>query len=405
MKDEVKMKRSMIMAFLVITGIASVAIGALAGTQVSQYPESLKQAKDISNQQKKPILMEFFRPDCFYCELSTREAATKDTMKTALQAVVHFPVDVKSDMGKPLVAPYFVGDTYPVFILTDSTGEVISRWTGYSNAALFAMSLNKALADMTTIKQRYDRLDRSPSYDDALYLAKYNEEIDESLEAIKMYRLAQSLNKSSTQDYSYYIFQNTAVAAWNGKIPFEKVTIEADKILATRPKDKVVIPRMVRTMTNLARKTGRTADIGKYLQAGIDLASGSDDQLMKDQRAGFVADRDLYIDHDTTRAVSVRKGGLGDGWENKPDKYYTFAKWCLERQIDLDEAETYAKKAVDVATPGKFRAGVFSTLAGIYDARGKLQDAVATLTKATQDDPENDFYPAKLDSLNTKLNK
>jgi tetratricopeptide (TPR) repeat protein len=113
----------------------------------------------------------------------------------------------------------------------------------------------------------------------------------------------------------------------------------------------------------------------------------------------------LYIDHDTSRAVNVRKGVLGAGWEEKPDKYYAFAKWCLERKIDLDEAETYTKKAVDVATPGKFRAGVFSTLAGIYDARGQTQDAVAALAKAKQDDPENDFYPAKLDSLNTTLNK
>ena len=374
----------------------------LSTMSFAQYPENFEQAKNDARHQKKPILMEFFKADCIYCELAKREAATKDTMQIALQSVVHFPVDVKSDVGQPLVIPYFVGNTYPVFILTDSSGDVINRWTGYSNAGLFAQKLKQYLSDLTTIRQRYARLEADPHFEDALVLAKYNDEIGENLEAAKLFLKAQTLEKVTGQDFSYEIFRNTADAVWNGKAPFDRLTAQADKYLSDKSGNKILISRAIRIIDNVAIRTGHTTEIAKYLQMGIDAFTGATDDASKELRSLLVADHNLFIKHDTTRAILVRKSAFGPDLDTNPEKYFSFAKWCLDRRINLDEAQSYAQKAVAVAAAGKFKASILSTLANIYEARGKHKDAIAAFTQATQEDPENDYYQAKLDSLNVK---
>jgi tetratricopeptide (TPR) repeat protein len=375
---------------------------AAVGMTLAQSPTNLDQAKRQAVQAKKPILIEFFQPDCEFCELASRDLSSNESILNLLKSVVYFPLDVNSAEGDRLTKPYYVENTFPVFVLTDSAGSIIAHWTGYSSPAPFIQSLNSALASLITINKRNELLKSAPDFDNALFLAKYYNEIGDYNKAAELYKQTQALKKGS--DYYYDIFQNTADAVWKGKSPFSQLLSAADDVLKTDGGNVKTVSNIGIIIARVARKVGKTEDIAKYLQAGIDITNGLQDIKSKDWHDLLVAEQALYVKHDTTKAISTRKGNLGSDWENRPPKFYAYAKWCLERKIDLAGAESYASKAVENSTEGKFRASIMVTLADIYEARGKITLAISTMESAIKQDPHNNWYASELKRMRAAAN-
>jgi tetratricopeptide (TPR) repeat protein len=291
---------------------------------------------------------------------------------------------------------YKVGTTYPVFILMNSSGEIIKRWTGYSTATAFVGKLESSLSDLASIDERLARFKALPTLQDAVGLAKYYSDIGENLQAIEFYKKASDLGESTNADFTYQIFMNTANASWSELLPFEAVLPTADAVLSADRKDMNNIVKVSQIMARLARKLGRTGEIAKYLQAGIDATANSQDPRIRESHNLAQADYALYVDGDEARAVSIRKTGLGAGWEDNRDNFYAFAKWCLDRRINLEEAELYARKTINMVYPGKIRAKVLNTAAEICNARGKTAEAIELINQAIEQEPENEFYPEQL---------
>jgi tetratricopeptide (TPR) repeat protein len=245
-------------------------------------------------------------------------------------------------------------------------------------------------------------LKSSPDFNDAQFLAKYNMEIGENLKSVECYHQAQALGKTRGSDFSFEIFQNTADAAWKGKISFTQVKATADDVLAKKAGDPMAISNVIRIVSNVARKTGNTGSIAKFLQTGIRSTENNGDYRIIESHSIFLADQALYMNHDTLKAIENRKTSLGVGWENNPEKFFNFAKWCLERKINLAEAETFARQAADRASEGKLKASVYSTLAGICEARGKLDDAIRAMQLAAGQDSANEKYTSELDRLTAR---
>jgi len=367
---------------------------------LAQAPANLGQAKSVANQSNKPILLEFFQPDCEFCQLAAQDFANNDTIKTLLKSVVYYPMDVNLAEGESLSTSYYVENTFPVFALCDSAGEIISHWTGYINVSLFERSLKEALSNPITIKSRYEMLGSSPTLDNIITLAKYNNEIGENVKAAELYRRAEGFQKGS--DYLFKIFENMADATWKGKSSFKQFLQSADDVLAAKSGNITNVTGVGIIVTRVARKVGRTDEIDKYLQPGIDITGNKEDKRSKDLHTTLIADQALYVKKDTAGAISIKKESLGSDWENIPQKFYSFAKWCLERNIDLDEAENFASKAIEGSTEGKFRASILVTLADIYKARGKNTEAINTMELAILQDPQNSYYKTKLTEIQTK---
>lgn len=310
--------------------------------------------------------------------------------------VIHFPLNVESDKGIELKDEYRIGTTYPVFLLMKDGDEVVKRWTGYSTAAAFINSLQTALSDLSSIDERLARFEAEPSLDDARSLAKYFADAFEYLRAVEFYRYADSLcGRPGT--FSYDIYMNTANAAWNDMIPFDSILPAADKVIGAPRKNIAHIVKVAQITARVARKTDRTGDIEKYLQAAIDATTGNpkhgeSHELMR-------ADYSLYVDLDTVEALRIKKESMGEGWENERDIFFAFAKWCLERKINLEEAEMYARKTINLVYPGRIRAMVLSKTAEICEARGKITDAIGLVEMAMEQEPDNRFYPSQLEAL------
>ncbi|MCP4704532.1 MAG: hypothetical protein GY865_07970, partial [candidate division Zixibacteria bacterium] len=113
--------------------------------------------------------------------------------------------------------------TYPVFVLTNSTGNTITRWIGYTGGAqVLSGTLIKALTNLTTVDERLTRFKTAPSFDDALFIAGYYSGSGENVKAVDFYRKSLELGKGTGFNYSYKIFENIANAIWKDELPFDE---------------------------------------------------------------------------------------------------------------------------------------------------------------------------------------
>jgi tetratricopeptide (TPR) repeat protein len=309
-----------------------------------------------------------------------------------LESVVHITFNVQEGEGPKISEEYKVGHTFPVFILTDNEGEIIYRWTGYTGAGRFINSLNKALSDLTTVKDRIAKFEASPTYGAAVLLAKYFTDTGEHLEAIRFFKRADALKPNPTIDFSYDIFSNTANAAWKDMIPFEEVLPIADTIMFGSRKNRNNAIRAAQVMSRLARKLKKEDQLEKYLQVGITLTANARDEKDKSKHDALKIEYMLQVEHDTAKAINAQKNSLGSDWRRKPDKFYNFAKWCLERRVNLPEAENIARHATKYAQDGDFKAQVYNTVAELCYVQGKLEEAIEFVDLAIGQDPGNTNY-------------
>jgi len=379
------MKRITIGLLIFISLCTATAFGDTAAT--------FEQGKAWSADSGKPLLMEFVREDCSFCSKAAEDAASEEAVMHALDTVVHLPVDVFTEEGKVLKERYQVGSSYPVFILADSTGEVITRWTGYTSSTAFVNSLGRAMRDLTTVKERVAEFDRDPDHKKAIALGEFFTDSGDYLLAAKFYRTAQELAPNDSFDFSYKIFTNTANSVWNELAAYETIFPAAEAVLKKGPGD---VANMAVIMSRLSRKFGRPDSLGKYLKAGMEAAQKSSVKALHDKYDLLRAEEALQLKHDTSRAISIEKSSLGKEWELNPDKFYAYAEWCLERKVALEEASQCALKAAKMANPGSFKARILNTLAEISYARGKKEEAVGIIKLAIKEQPENPYYADQL---------
>ena len=156
-------------------------------------------------------------------------------------------------------------------------------------------------------------------------------------------------------------------------------------------------------MSRLSRKFDNTDSLQKYLDAGIEAASNSQDPKDTETRYLLVAEHALQIAHDTAKAIGIKEMSMGDGWDKNPNKFYEYSRWCLERKINLGQAEFYARRAVTVSPDGEQKAGILNVLAEIYEARGNYQGAVEAEQMAIDNHPENPYYKNQLEKFQEEL--
>jgi len=363
----------------------------------AQEKLTFSQAREISQNTGKPLLLDFYHDDCESCKMAAEEMDTSAVVKKALEKAVYLSLSVLETEGGQLADEYKVGNNYPVFILLNTAGDIVRRWTGYSSVGHFAAMLKQALADLSTVDDRLKRFKKNPTFADAATLAKYYSDSKEYLKALEFYAQAEKLGGSSI-DYSYEIFSNTAGAFWDDMIESDRLFAAADRAVKSK-KDIANVVRVGLIMANIFRNKNISGDLAEYLQAGIEATSGSRNDKFREYNALLRADYALHIENDFAKAVQIKKASMGAGWESDRDKSFAFARWCLDRKINLEEAEDYARRTVNQVLPGKRRAIVLNTLAEIYYYQGESDKAVKIIKMAIEQDPEKEFYKEQLEKF------
>ncbi len=374
---------SLIISFAVILIFGPVEVAA-------EYSD-LAAARQASALSGKKILMEFYRESCEFCHKANEEFVSNPEIIAALKDVEHLKLNAREGEGYELAPKYEIGYSFPVFILCDSTGDVYYRWIGYTDARSFLIQFKQAQLQTMTVDQRVSSQRDNPTFESAIFLARYFEEALAYLKAVKYYREAEKLSGQAHRNYSYQIFSNLASASWNDQARFDEVVPAADTILKiARPYDVV---RMASSLTNLARKVGRLEDVKNYLETGIHTAKAHRDaDNIARYYPNLLADYALHFSHDTASAMKIKQSTYGDNWQNNPVHCFQFAKWCLDRKINLEQAEQLARSAVGGMKEGYYRGRVYSTIAEICHYRGNQDQAIEMLQAAIQQEPENDYY-------------
>ena len=327
-----------------------------------------------------------------------READEDSTLRTALEAVVLLKIDGEKDEGLVLAEQFRVTG-FPTFALMNANGELINRWAGYGNADGFIGSLEAALDDPILITERQARYDESPTVRDADVLAEYHSTRDEYVEAVDLLRDAMRLSEDGHDAYRHRIFTNSAFGFLHGVMGqgdtlFTKheVMNAADALIGGTDAEIGALMTVAQLMQMVASQSGDTSLMTPYLEAAMERTEGSTEPWVQQAREFLLVDYTLHVTGDAAKALELKRDQMHDGWMDDASELNSFAWWCFENDVNLEEAQTLARRGVELSEPGPPTAMILDTLAEICHARGNTDEALAFMRQAVAEAPEEEHY-------------
>ena len=134
-----------------------------------------------------------------------------------------------------------------------------------------------------------------------------------------------------------------------------------------------------------------------YMTAALDASKDASSGWIADARKELLVDEALHVKGDKASAAKLKKAAMPEGWMTDASALNEYAWWSFENEIDLAEAESLARKGVELSDAGAAKAQVLDTLAEIRNARGAPGDAVELTRKAIKEDPDEARYEKQLE--------
>jgi tetratricopeptide (TPR) repeat protein len=279
---------------------------------------------------------------------------------------------------------------YPTFVLADSTGAPMGRWAGYGTAEPWIAQLEEALADQTTYDAKRARFAESPTASDAVTLAEYATDRQQHAEAVDLFRKAQELDPATADSHNLAILENTARGARSMQFTLDQVRSAADAVMESASAETMDVMQAAYIMQRVAGTLNAPELMAPYLEKAIAASEGSKSEGVKYYRERFLVDQALHIEKNPARALELKRGQMREGWLEDPSQLNSFAWWCFENELNLEEAEALARKGVALAEDGD-RANILDTLAEIVNASGRGGEALSLIDEALALEPENEY--------------
>lgn len=300
-------------------------------------------------------------------------------------------IDAEKGGGVTLAETYHVRG-YPSFVLLDSRGQVLDHWAGYGDVKGFVSRLRRAVDDPSTLEAKRARHAASPTAEGAATLAEIYQAREEFDEALRFYGEAQRLDPASAARHATSIFEAQFLAWRRKKAGTPTLKEAADAVLASDGATTQAKVSVARAMSAAATRDKDPALVVPYLGPALAASEGSDDPEVQGVRNELLILEALHVTRDATRAVELKRASMDEGWLEDPDALNAFAWWCFEHEINLEEAETLARKGVELSPPGKSRAQILDTVAEICHLRGRSAEAADLEARARREDPADPLY-------------
>ncbi len=322
---------------------------------------------------------------------------TNDKFRNSLYTeAVFLKLDAEKGEGEELAETYDVTG-YPTFLLLNAEGATVDRWTGYGDAATFLNTFDIALADPTTVLEKQARFDESPNSHDAEKLGDIYGASNDSELSLSMYRAALELNTGPADKLTEKIFEALYSGFYDENITLDEVLLGADAVLALDGDDHdASIVNVAMVMGRVARRHGNHELSFPYLKAALAATEGTLDEQMVHARQTLLLDKAIFIDNDMDSAVALKRDLMPEGWKEDHEGLNEFAWWCFENKTNLEEAQEYAREAVQLAESGRSKAMVLDTLAEISNELGNSGESVQLMKAALEEDPEDEYFQEQL---------
>jgi tetratricopeptide (TPR) repeat protein len=182
----------------------------------------------------------------------------------------------------------------------------------------------------------------------------------------------------------------------------DELKLVADQALASPNLD-------AEDLVDVARNTVRALEdddpegVAVYIAAGLAASEGTDDEeLLKDRQKLLISEA-LLVKNDPELALGLVREGLPEGWEEDAGRLNSFAWWCFENEVNLEEAEMLARKGAELAEDDAQTAQILDTAAEIAYLRGNQSEAVALIQQAIDLDPDSESYGEQLDRFSGSI--
>jgi len=294
---------------------------------------------------------------------------------------------------------------YPTFVVLRADGATLERWIGYGEAKDFVAKLDGALKDPTSIDEKRVRYAASPTWSDAEKLGAYHESCDEYIVAARYYREAQAKATAGNRDLRFSIFEVVASGCREDQFAIEDVKQAANAALAYEGRTTDEVISIARMTTSVGRKKQDRDIMIPYLELAMQVTDGATDEKLVKARRNLRADHALFVTKDAEKAVAFKKESMTPDWMENSDGLNSFAWWCFENRVNLEEADALARKGATLASDGPAKAAVLDTAAEICNARGNCKDAIVLIEQAIQADPNNEYYVKQLNRFRKILSE
>jgi thioredoxin 1 len=374
----------------------------LSGVAQAHVTHSLAEAKSLAFQNDLPIVVDFSAEWCGPCQAFLKATAEDAELKAALHDIVLLKLDAEKGEGAKLALGYDVRG-YPSFVMTNAGGEVIDRWRGYESTAEWIATLDHALADLTTLEEKQARFAADPNLEDAKTLARAADNTGDYQSAVEYYRSAKSFDAVHASVYDMKIFHAMAWGSKQHLYNLDQITAAADDVINDEERQVEDVMMVAYVMKKVATGFGQPARMVPYLKEALVVSEGSSDEYVREVRRELEVEKALYIDQDKEKAHALKREHMPEGWQESSQELNNFAWWCFQNNVNLEEAETLARKGVELAEDEKERANVLDTVAEICNARGNCYEAVSLIQNAIELNPESEYLRKQLDKFQTLL--
>lgn len=287
---------------------------------------------------------------------------------------------------------------YPTFVVLNSEGGTISRWAGYETAAEFIASLDEAKNDPTTVAEKEQRFESNPTPEDAVTLADLHASSGEFVDAADYVERAIELgSEEEGLDFKLFFVHRWGYA--KEAFDVEQLRAAADRAVDSGRLSGEEHLLLARYMSSAA-EDGDDWSPAPYLETALAATEGDDDPELVDDRRLVLIEHALRVTGDKETALTLKRETMEEGWEESSDELNGFAWWCYENRVNLEEAESLARKGVELAEEDADRAAVLDTLAELVFLRGEAEEAATLISRAIELAPDNDYYKEQLARFN-----
>ncbi|MCU0230996.1 MAG: hypothetical protein MUC67_06410 [Acidobacteria bacterium] len=269
--------------------------------------------------------------------------------------------------------------------------------------------LEQALGPPRTLEQRIAEFEKAPTADAALSLGNELLAEERYSEAIPLYQRAGTLEQKHGDSESHEAFASTvsrnalaaaAQGARAGTVPVETLKQAYERYLALHPDDADVANVAALYLAVGLSKGQDNAFLQPRLDAAIAAFEKSEDAEKKQSLEQLQIVRARAIENDPAKAIALKQKTFGEGWQDDPSELSEFARFLVRNDLDLDEAERVARRAVELSEPGRERSRAAETLARVLEKRGERDEAIAALETALQGAPYDKGLKRRLAELN-----
>jgi tetratricopeptide (TPR) repeat protein len=312
-------------------------------------------------------------------------------LRSYLPKVVLLKNDCEKGDGIALAKKYEVR-MYPTFALVTGEGEVTDRWAGFEGVEAFIKTTDTALADRRTIVQKKDAFAKAPTLPLALSLASYSETVGANGEAVTYYREAMKQDPQLVAELRTKAFMAMYYGLRSEQFKPEDVVVAGQEIAgdpATTPGDHLMVASMLK----------RVAPPGTYvpvLEGALKATAGVTDPDLVAGRRQLEIDAALLIDKDREKALQLKRASMPTEWRDDPGQLNSFAWWCYENDVNLEEAFTLAMRGVELATENGDKANILDTAAEIAFKRGDRNKAIELEEQAIKLMPDRKGFQESL---------